>query len=122
MTDGEKPDGTARERLLTLRAATEARLAALDGTFEEVVAASEGANADDEHDAEGTTIGYERAQVVALTESARHTLGEVDAALERLDRGTYGVCQNCGNPIEPGRLEARPTATLCVSCARAAAR
>lgn len=112
----------ARERLTALRAATAARLAALDRSFADVVAAAEGANTDDEHDPEGTTIGYERAQVVALTERARHTLGEVDAALDRLERGTYGICERCGNPVGPGRLEARPTATRCVSCARAAAR
>ena len=122
MTGGATTDGTIRERLLELRATTEARLAALDGNFEEVVAASEDANSDDEHDPEGATIGFERAQVAALTASARHTLEEVDAALERLENGTYGTCLSCGQPIAPARLEARPTATLCVSCAQRAAR
>jgi RNA polymerase-binding protein DksA len=122
MTGGTKADETFRERLLELRATTEARLAALGGNFEEVVAASEGANADDEHDPEGATIGFERAQVAALTASAQRTLEEVDAALERIADGTYGVCQNCGRPIAPARLAARPTATLCVDCAQRAAR
>ena len=122
MTGGTKADETFRERLLELRATTEARLVALGGNFEEVVAASEGANADDEHDPEGATIGFERAQVAALTASAQRTLEEVDAALERLADGTYGVCQNCGRPIASARLAARPTATLCVDCAQRAAR
>lgn len=121
MTGGATTDGTDhRERLLELRATTEARLAALDGNFEEVVAASEDANSDDEHDPEGATIGFERAQVAALTASARRTLEEVDAALGRLENGTYGTCLNCGQPIAPARLAARPTATLCVSCAQKA--
>lgn len=121
MTGGATTDGTDhRERLLELRATTEARLAALDGNFEEVVAASEDANSDDEHDPEGATIGFERAQVAALTASARRTLEEVDAALGRLENGTYGTCMNCGQPIAPARLAARPTATLCVSCAQKA--
>ncbi|WP_043496918.1 TraR/DksA family transcriptional regulator [Georgenia sp. SUBG003] len=122
MTGGAEADGSARERLLALRATTEARLAALGGTFEEVVAASEDTNADDEHDPEGATIGFERAQVVALTVSAQRTLDDVDAALERLADGTYGTCQSCGRPIAPARLAARPTATLCVDCAQRARR
>jgi DnaK suppressor protein len=122
-TEDPTPDDTAaRERLHALRASTEARLAALGGTFDEVVAASAGANADDEHDPEGATIGFERAQVSALTASARRTLEEVDAALERLDAGTYGTCLSCGGPIAPARLAARPTAALCVSCAQRARR
>ncbi|MPV36667.1 TraR/DksA family transcriptional regulator [Georgenia subflava] len=104
-----------RARLLELRGAAERRLAQLDHTFADVVAAAEGANTDDEHDPEGSTIGFERAQVVALSERARQTLAEVDAALVRLDEGTYGVCEVCGEPIPEGRLAARPTATTCVA-------
>lgn len=47
-----------------------------------------------------------------LTESARHTLGELDAALQWLERGTDGICERCRNAVEPCRLEARPTNTL----------
>jgi DnaK suppressor protein len=120
---GPTPDDRSpRERLLALRETTEARLAALGGTFDEVVAASADANADDEHDPEGSTIGFERAQVAALTASARRTLEEVDAALDRLAAGTYGTCLRCGRPIAPARLAARPTATLCVTCAQATGR
>ena len=51
------------------------------------------------------------------TESELGTrLEEVDAALGRLDSGTYGKCENCGGEINPERLEAMPTATLCSSC------
>jgi RNA polymerase-binding protein DksA len=43
-------------------------------------------------------------------------MAQVDRALERLASGSYGLCDDCGQPIPPKRLEARPTATLCVSC------
>ncbi|WPO87184.1 TraR/DksA C4-type zinc finger protein [Herbiconiux sp. KACC 21604] len=47
-------------------------------------------------------------------------LDDTDAALARLDEGRYGVCERCGEVISAGRLEARPTARLCIGCASAA--
>ncbi|WP_306514392.1 TraR/DksA family transcriptional regulator, partial [Janibacter hoylei] len=79
--------------------------------------ASEGSNADDEHDPEGATIAFERSQVDALARQAREHLREIDAALARLDAGDYGTCERCGRPISAGRLEARPTARTCIDCA-----
>lgn len=96
------------------------RLAALTGDFDEVVAASRDTNADDEHDPEGATIAFERSQVAALVQQARTHLAEVERALERLADGTYGTCERCRRPIAPARLEARPTARLCIDCATAA--
>ena len=98
------------------RAATEERLRSLDGAHDEMVAASRDTNADDEHDPEGATIAFERAQLAALRRQAGDHLAEVDAALRRLDDGTYGGCERCGRPIAPARLEARPTARTCVAC------
>lgn len=100
------------ERLTTLR-----RLASLTEDFDEVVAASLDTNADDEHDPEGATIAFERSQVGALIEQAKHSLAEVEAALKRVDNRTYGTCERCAQPIAQGRLEARPTARLCIACA-----
>jgi RNA polymerase-binding transcription factor DksA len=87
-----------------------------------MVAASEGSNADDEHDPEGATIAFERSQVGTLARQARDHLREVDAALARLDDGTYGRCEVCGEPIPGPRLEARPVARTCVGCASRARR
>lgn len=72
---------------------------------------------DDEHDPEGTTIAFERAQVSALLDRARRRVTELDEALERLDAGRYGVCVGCGGPIAPDRLVARPSARTCIDCA-----
>jgi DnaK suppressor protein len=101
-----------RDREDTLR-----RLAGLTDAFDEVVAASKDTNADDEHDPEGTTIAFERSQVEALARQARAHLAEIDAAEARLEAGAYGVCERCGEPIAEARLEARPTARLCIGCA-----
>ncbi|HET7350058.1 MAG TPA: TraR/DksA C4-type zinc finger protein [Marmoricola sp.] len=93
------------------------RLAALTEDYEGVVAASRDTNADDEHDPEGATIAFERAQVDAMVQEARHHLDEIDAALARVADGSYGTCEVCGKPIPSGRLEARPTSRTCVGCA-----
>jgi DnaK suppressor protein len=100
------------------RAAALAQIQALTREFDGVVAASQSSNADDEHDPEGATIAFERQQVVALLEQARRRLSDVDAALARRQGGEYGVCENCGRPIAPERLAARPAARTCIDCAR----
>jgi RNA polymerase-binding protein DksA len=106
-----------RIRLEAEREHTRSRLAGLTHDFDEVVAASKDTNADDEHDPEGTTIAFERSQVATLVRQAEHDLAEIGAALDRLERGTYGVCEACGDPIGEGRLEARPATRWCIRCA-----
>ena len=104
----------AEQRLTDDRAATVERLEALRRGFELVVDASVGANGDDEHDPEGSTIAYERSQLGALVDQAEAHLVEIEAALARLADGTYGLCEVCGRAIPEARLEARPTATRCI--------
>jgi DnaK suppressor protein len=106
-----------RERLEAERAQTLRRLASLTDDYDAVVAASRDTNADDEHDPEGATIAFERSQVGSLVRDARHHLAEIDAAEARLEAGTYGTCEDCGEPIAEGRLEARPVARTCIRCA-----
>ena len=110
-------DAASRARLEELRAVTLERLSALQGEHRAVVDASRDSNADDEHDPEGATIAFERAQVDALARDAEARLESIDDALARVADGTYGTCTRCGEPIPAGRLEARPTATTCVGCA-----
>ena len=99
------------------RAAALAQIEALTREFDAVVAASRASNADDEHDPEGATIGFERAQLTALLAGARSRIAEVDDALRRVDAGTYGVCERCGRPIAQERLVVRPFARHCMACA-----
>jgi DnaK suppressor protein len=82
-----------------------------------VVAASEGSNADDEHDPEGATIGFERAQLTALLAAARRRMAAAERALADVDGGGYGRCAECGDAIPAERLAARPSARECVPCA-----
>jgi DnaK suppressor protein len=106
----------ARTVLAAEREHVLAQLAALQADFASIVEASRHSNADDEHDAEGATIAFERSQVDAHIRQANRHLASVDAALARVAEGTYGVCVVCRRPIPTGRLEARPTATTCVGC------
>lgn len=97
-----------------MRADTVAQIDGLTAEFDAVVAASASSNADDEHDPEGTTIAFERQQLVALLDQARRRLVDVDAALQRVAAGEYGRCEVCGRPIGAGRLEVRPAARTCI--------
>lgn len=98
---------------------TRRRLARLRGDLAAFVEASRDTNADDEHDPEGATIAFERAQVDALARQAERHLEDLDAALTRAVAGEYGICQRCGQPIDPERLAIRPMARTCVPCASA---
>jgi RNA polymerase-binding transcription factor len=115
-------DGKARTLLEADRQAGLDRLAALERDHAGIVDAAGSTNADDEHDPEGATIAFEREHVASLLDQTREHLGQVDAALRRLDEGDYGRCERCGEPIGAGRLEARPTATTCIKCASVATR
>jgi DnaK suppressor protein len=70
----------------------------------------------DEEGGEGGTSNVDRELDLVLSAQALAAIGEIDRALRKLDAGTYGVCEQCGNPIPQARLKALPYAALCVSC------
>ena len=72
---------------------------------------------DDDGFGEGDTVNVERDRVQSLTADARRRIDEVDAALHRLEAGTYGACRSCRRAIPAARLEAVPETTQCVGCA-----
>jgi RNA polymerase-binding transcription factor DksA len=111
-----------RGRLQAEREEALRRIAQLRGDLRGFIEASRDSNADDEHDPEGATIAFERAQVDAVARTALTRLREIDAALARADAGTYGACERCGGAIPPERLEVRPAARTCVACAAQASR
>lgn len=115
-------DDRARTRLLAQRAEACAQLVGRKADVAAIIAASSADNADDEHDPEGQTIAFERAQADAMRESALRRINELDLALRRLDAGDYAECERCSNPIGAERLLARPAARTCISCAAAAGR
>jgi len=106
-----------RQSLAGVRRRALARLVDLSGDYAGMVEASRDSNADDEHDPEGATIAFERAQLAAVLRQATADLDELDAAVRRVDEGTYGACERCRRPIAPARLEARPAARRCIGCA-----
>ena len=66
---------------------------------------------------EGTSEAIGRIERVGQADVLAAKLADVERALEKLDEGTYGVCDACGSPIGPERLEAIPWTALCVRCA-----
>lgn len=106
-----------RSLLLAEQDETVQLMSTLGADISSLVKARQDSNNDDEHDPEGSTLAFERSQTDALLAQSTQRLRDIGAALERLDAGTYGVCQNCGKPIASARLEARPYARMCISCA-----
>jgi RNA polymerase-binding protein DksA len=72
----------------------------------------------DNHMGDVATDTFDRELDYTLEDNAETLLAAIDAALERIERGTYGKCQNCGQQISPERLEAIPWATHCIDCKR----
>jgi RNA polymerase-binding transcription factor DksA len=91
-----------------------ARLGSMTADRESPFAASIGSKADDEHDTEGHSIGYERAQLSALIRHAQAHLSDVDDATARLRAGRYGICEAWREHIPAGQLEAGATARTCI--------
>ncbi|MFJ4284270.1 TraR/DksA family transcriptional regulator [Paenarthrobacter nicotinovorans] len=89
-------------------------LSALRNDITSVSQARLDSNVDDEHDPEGSTIAFELSQASALLGQSREGLEQIDAALARIEAGTYGHCEICGIDIPEGRLEARPWTPYCV--------
>ena len=71
----------------------------------------------DQNFADSSQVTAERGEVEALAGNLRDSLIDVEAALVKLDSGTFGVCEGCGQAINPARLEAKPAARLCMECA-----
>src|SRR5205807_162480 len=70
----------------------------------------------DEESGEGGTMNVERERDLALSAQAQTAIDEIDRALAKIKAGTYGICEQCGQPIPKARLKALPYAALCVSC------
>lgn len=99
----------ARSEALLLVGELQAELAA--------IAESTQAIPDDEHDAEGSTVGFERARVTGLLRVAEEALDALESALDRSRAGAYGRCERCGERIDAERLAALPAASRCRPCA-----
>jgi RNA polymerase-binding protein DksA len=72
----------------------------------------------DNHLGDVATATFDREMASTLEENSNHVLSEIDAALARIEIGSFGNCEGCRNPIGIERLEALPWATLCIDCKR----
>lgn len=107
-----------RSELSARRESYREQVERLSATADELAQAGEAPDLGDEQGfAEADSLSVERDRVVSFTALARGRIDEVDAALRRLESGTYGACRSCRRPIPTARLEAVPEATQCVSCA-----
>ncbi|MFE3163677.1 TraR/DksA family transcriptional regulator [Streptomyces sp. NPDC059224] len=104
----------ARTELMTEALRLRAELDASDSALAGLMRDSGDGAGDDEADT--GTKNITREHELSLAANAREMLEQTERALEKLDAGTYGLCENCGNPIGKARMQAFPRATLCVEC------
>jgi DnaK suppressor protein len=103
--------------LSDLRASLEQEQSDLRARLGEMGLLSGGELSFDQNFADSSQVTAERGEVEALAGNLRESLIDVEAALAKLDNGTFGDCEGCGQPIAPARLEAKPAARLCMACA-----
>ena len=103
--------------LTDVRAALDEERAQLRHQLADLGFGDDGGLAYDQNFADSSQVTAERGEVEALANSLKETLAEVEHALAKLEEGTYGRCESCGQPIAPARLEAKPAARLCINCA-----
>lgn len=72
----------------------------------------------DQHPADTSDMTFQRELDLTVRQMAEHQLEDIAHARERQRDGTYGICTECGRPIDPERLRVRPEAALCIECAR----
>ncbi len=116
---GEKPWTEAelekvRKELQAEIAGLRADITQAESEIAERLGDAVGGAGDDQADAGAKT--FQREYELAQTQNARELLDFAERALARIDDGTYGVCESCGQPIGKARLQAFPRATLCVTC------
>ena len=104
-----------KEQLLVELAATEEELARLRSIVTATETQSEHAGLGN-HMADDATDLFEQEKNVTLLHHTEHRLEKVNAALHRVEQGTYGRCENCGEAIDHARLESLPSAELCLRC------
>lgn len=94
----------------------EAEVAELEAEDRDMQSEATGENAYRDHMADQGSATFERELDMTLEENLRQLLSDVRAALARVEAGTYGRCERCGADIAPERMEAVPTASLCIAC------
>ncbi|MGI8491944.1 MAG: TraR/DksA family transcriptional regulator [Acidimicrobiales bacterium] len=119
-TDATMPDAMPDSRMGSIQATLEGERDSLRRQLAELGVGSVGVDYDANF-ADSSQVTAERGENEALTMSLAESLQEVEDALGKFATGEYGICENCRKPIAPERLEAKPEARLCITCAATAA-
>lgn len=106
-----------KERLLKEKARLEKDIKEIEiGIVDNTQSEFSGENSYEDNFADIGTATFERERDLSLERNTKDILGRVNQALEKMNKGTYGVCAHCGDEIDPARLKALPYVDLCIKC------
>jgi len=112
-----------KERLLTERGELQTQLTTIEETsFAASQSDMSGEVSFDDENADAGSFTFERERDLSIENNVRDLMGKIDAALGRMEQGRFGICVQCGKPIEKARLRALPYVELCIKDAQAQAR
>lgn len=113
----DKKQTVAKDRLLKEKETLRRELDELnEGNLNMLQSDMSGESAHDEHLADSGTATFERERDLTLENNIVDIMTKIDLALAKMEKGTYGICDRCGNDIDPARLKAVPYANLCITC------
>src|SRR5437763_1293738 len=112
--------GTIRKRLMEQREELQNQLAAIEESATGLSQSEmSGEVSYDEDFADAGSFTFEREKEFSIANNVTDLRTKTDRALHRIEEGSYGICESCGQPIEPARLKALPHVTLCLKCKKA---
>jgi DnaK suppressor protein len=109
---------SAALNLQTIKLTLEEQRASLSAFAEKKQAAIQGKSLSNPDKTDRAFTSQNRNRETLLLEHVEEQLNDIDQALRRLEKGTYGICTDCGKNIQPERLDIMPTAALCIECQR----
>lgn len=112
-----------RARLMEERVELQDQLTTIeDNSFAQTQSDMSGDVGLDDESADAGTATFEREKDLSIEQNVRDLLQKIERALQRMDAGTYGICDRCGKPIEKARVKALPYVDLCIKDAKAQSR
>jgi DnaK suppressor protein len=112
----------ANDAAVDYRALLEEERSSLEAQLAELGYGEQGKIEYDANFADTSQVTAERTEAEALANQLKEALDDVLKALRKIEQGTYGICERCGQPISEARLEAKPASAYCINCASAARR
>jgi DnaK suppressor protein len=112
----------ANDAAVDYRALLEEERSSLEAQLAELGYGEQGKIEYDANFADTSQVTAERSEAEALANQLKEALDDVLKALRKIEQGTYGICERCGQPISEARLEAKPASAYCINCASAARR